>query len=156
MVCWRELCWSLICGPAALPCPCMRNGACTGVAAKGWTLPNKVFTPGTEMCSASDGNRIYGSFSGPFKQINVLVFFQVWPLCLMVKVMCPYWFLSNRLRFLCWRGILWITMRSFRLFWVEEAPAGTLPAWGRVQRQMDGRRKNRQDRNRIRGGKKTE
>ena len=46
--------------------------------------------------------------------------------------MCPYWFLSSTPRFLCWRGMLWITMRSFRLCCVAAAPTGTLPAWGTV------------------------
>lgn len=58
-------------------------------------------------------------------------------LCWHQSKMCPYWFLSSTPRFLCCRGMLWITMRSFRLCWVAAAPTGTRPAWGMVWDQWE-------------------
>lgn len=52
----------------------------------------------------------------------------------LLTVTNSYWFLSRTLRFLCCREMLWITMRSFRLFWVAAAPTGTLPAFGDIRR----------------------
>lgn len=64
----------------------------------------------------------------------LIFFFPFWHEYLLVRhATCPYWFLSSTLRFLCCRGMLWITIRSFRSCWVPAAPTGTLPVYGMVR-----------------------
>lgn len=130
--------------------PQLMNGAFPPAANWPTTLPNKVLGPRTELwrewgnatldflikCenkidTTSKTLKLKNTYH-EYTNVSYMChwFYSHFAIFGYKSKMCPYWVLSRTPRFLCCRGMLWITMRSFRLCWVTAAPTGTRPAWG--------------------------